>query len=176
MEDFQFGDALAVEVFEPRLFFLEVGGEGVVAGRPAVAFAKKADEERAACMNFVEAELKGFFAGALRFGDAPAQIHFDQFDVAFLAKTAQFRPSVGHQAIALRDHVAERRGNKDADAAIGCGKSRPAARQWCMLLWRGFWRHHFVCRCRWIVPSNARRSEHSRLNARRFISFRFGII
>ena len=58
MEDFQFGDTLAVEVFQPRLFFLEVGGEGVVAGHPAVAFAEQADEERAAGADFVEAELE----------------------------------------------------------------------------------------------------------------------
>jgi len=37
---------------------LEVGGEGVVAGHPAVAVAQQADEERAAGADFVEAELE----------------------------------------------------------------------------------------------------------------------
>ena len=55
---------------EPRFIFPEVGGEGVVAGHPAVALARQADEERAAGADFVEAELEGFLAGALLLGDA----------------------------------------------------------------------------------------------------------
>ena len=45
VDDFQFGDPFAVEVIQSRLFFLEVGREGVVAGHPAVASAEQADEE-----------------------------------------------------------------------------------------------------------------------------------
>ena len=102
---------------EPRLLFLEVGGEGVVAGHPAVALAQQADEERAAGADFVEAELEGFLAGALFLGDAPAQVHLDQFDLPLAAEPAQFGPGVGHQLVALPHHVAEGRGDEDADDA-----------------------------------------------------------
>ena len=118
MQDFQFGDALAVEVSEPRLFFLEVGGEGVGAGHPAVALAQQADEERAAGADFVEAELEGFLARALLLGDAPAQVHLDQFDLPLAAEPAQFGPGLGHQFIALLHHVAEGGGDENADAAV----------------------------------------------------------
>ena len=88
---------------EPRLFFLGAGGEDIVAKRPAVAFAEQADEERAAGADFIEAELEGFFAGALFIRDVP-----------FILEPLAFSLS----PIALHHHVAERRGNKDADAAV----------------------------------------------------------
>ena len=66
-------------------------GEGVVARRPAIAFAEQADEERATCTDFVEAEFDGLLARALLLGDAPAQIYLDQFYLALAAKAAQFQ-------------------------------------------------------------------------------------
>jgi hypothetical protein len=104
VEDFQFGDALAVEVLQPRLLFKEVGGEGVVAGHPAVALAQQADEERTAGADFVEAEPEGFLAGTLPLS-------------SFIIKPSAFSVSL----VCLLHHVAERRRNKNADAAVLVG-------------------------------------------------------
>ncbi len=90
-----------------------------MAPAPSHAAAQQADEERAAGADFIESELEGFIAGALFPSNAPAQVHLDQFDLPLAAEPAQFGPGVRHQLIALPHHVAERRGNEDADAAVG---------------------------------------------------------
>ena len=45
----------------------------------------------------MEAEFEGFLARTLFLGDAPVQIHLDEFDLAFAAEAAQFRPGLRHQ-------------------------------------------------------------------------------
>lgn len=72
----------------------------------------------AAGADFVEAEPEGFLARALLLGDAPAQIHLDEFDLAFAAEAAQSRPALRHQFLALPDHVEKGRGHKYADGAV----------------------------------------------------------
>ena len=57
VEDFQLRHALAAQAGQPGLLFPHVGGEGLVAGGPAVALAEQADEERTAGVDLVQAEL-----------------------------------------------------------------------------------------------------------------------
>ncbi len=107
------------------MLFLQVGGEGVGARRPAVALAQQANEERAAGADFVEAELEGLLAGALFLGNAPAQVHLDQLDLEFAAAAAKLGPGMSHQFVALFHHVAKGGGDEDADAApLGSGPVR----------------------------------------------------
>jgi len=51
----------------------------------------------------------------------PAQVHLDQLDLPLPAEPAQLGPGVGHQFVALADHVAKGRGDEDADSAVGGG-------------------------------------------------------
>ena len=107
MQYLQFGNAFSMKIVKPGLFFLKIGGKGVIIGYPAIAFTKKSYEKGSARPNLIKAELQRLFPGALLFSDTPSHIDFDQFDLSLPAKPPQLRSGVAHKLIAFLHHIAK---------------------------------------------------------------------
>lgn len=85
-------------------------------GHPAVAPSKHAQKARAALVDDFAAD----FRGIQLVGNAPAQVHIHEMNPAREQLLAQTRKDKAHQVVALRLHVAERRGDEYANGFPSC--------------------------------------------------------
>jgi hypothetical protein len=106
-----------------------IAGIGREAGRhPAVSLAKDADEERAALVDLLEAQVQHAVVLRLLARHAPAQVDVDQVDAVRLQSFAQGGENHFNQAVPFGVHVAERGTDEHADGppaghgeVLGCG-------------------------------------------------------
>src|SRR5208337_46492 len=82
-------------------------------GHPAVALSQDAQEEWPALVDQLEAEVEDAVLLRLLLGNSPPQVDVDQLDAARQQPLAQLGEDDLDEVIALRVHVAERRGDED---------------------------------------------------------------
>ena len=110
MEDFQFGDAAFGHLAFQPVFLIEQGCRiHLRPWHPTIAFTQKTNEVRATAFDLCQAVAQCLFTLRLFFGDTPAQINFDKFHSTLSTDLAQGRPDVGHEFVAVLNHVAEGR-------------------------------------------------------------------
>ena len=106
VKDFQFGDAVFGDLVPQPVFFIqERRRKGFRTGRPAVALAQQPDEVGAAALDLRQTVSQRFLALGLFLGHAPAQVHLDKLHRPPSADFAQGRPDLGHEFVAILDHV-----------------------------------------------------------------------
>ena len=115
VEDLELGDGAVPGALEPGLFGDEAFGK-CPWGRP-VALAEDADEIGATAADLLEADRDHL--DLLIFGDAPAKVDIAPDDAARFAESPELREDELDQLLAFRAHVAEGRGDKDPDDAVG---------------------------------------------------------
>ncbi len=127
--DFHGRDRVARLDAAKRVEMLFVGD--VVMGRnPAVALAQEPNKERAAVLDFVQADVECLAPLGVFFRHAPAEVHIDQVKMPLGAPLAQLRKYDADQMVALRVHVAEGTTDEHADSFPGSRHRRlPLARQ-----------------------------------------------
>ncbi|MEZ5100689.1 MAG: hypothetical protein R3C15_12995 [Thermoleophilia bacterium] len=116
VEDLELRDRAAVVVGEPGLSRAQVARDLV--GHPAVPLAEQPEEERPAALDLREADRQHRALGLLLVRDAPAEVDLAPGDAPPLARGADLREHALDELLALRLHVAERRGDEDAHGAL----------------------------------------------------------
>ena len=128
VQDLELGHALAPDMlFDPSKLGILKRGSGLVAllRYPAVALADQTDEEngyaRPAAVDLLKADGQGFSTAALLLGDAPAQVHIDEFHLPLPTSAAQFWEHLPDQQVSFLHEVSE--GGADEDANVPeCGR------------------------------------------------------
>ena len=119
MEGFQFGDAAFGHLaFQPVLLIEQGRRIRLRTRHPAIAFTQQTDEEWATALDLCQTVAQCLLALRLFLGDTPAQINFDKLHRSLAADLPQGWPDVGHEFVAVLNHVAKRRRNKHADDAV----------------------------------------------------------
>ena len=98
------------------MHFIRRDGMLLLLRHPAIASAQHADEARVAFIN----DFAAYPQRILIASHAPSQIHIHEMDAVFHQFLSQLRKHEAHQMVALRLHVAERRGDEDADSFPIC--------------------------------------------------------